>query len=313
VGPVVGIDVGGSTIKGEVLGADHRPLASARVPTPKGPGPDGDPDGTLVLDAVAALAADLLRAAPPGRPPPCAVGVGVPGIVEPSAGVVAFSANLGWRDVPVGRRLSDALGRPVLISHDVAAAGLAELRLGAGRGARDVLFVVIGTGVAAAALVAGRVLTGGAGQAGEIGHLRLRPDGPVCGCGARGCLETLASARAVAEAYTARTGRAVRGAAEVVAVLDTDPDARAVWAAAVGALADGLLITQAVLAPARVVLGGGLAAAGRALLDPLEAALRERATVQRVPELRLAELGERAGVVGAALAAREAADPGGAR
>ena len=298
--------MGGSTIKGELVGADHRPLASARVATPRGPDPAGDPDGTLVLDAVAALAADLLRAAPPGGPPSCAVGVGVPGIVEPSAGVVAFSANLGWRDVPVGRRLGAALGRPVVISHDVAAAGLAEMRLGAGRGVRDVLFVVIGTGMAAAALVGGRMLTGGAGQAGEIGHLRLRPDGPACGCGARGCLETLASARAVAEAYTARTGRPVSGAAEVVAALGTDPDARAVWADAVGALADGLLITQAVLAPARVVLGGGLAAAGQALLDPLEAALRERATVQRVPELRLAELGERAGVVGAALAAREA-------
>jgi glucokinase len=308
VGPVVGIDVGGSAIKGEVLDAEHRPLATARTPTPGGSAPAGDPgdaDGTVVLDAVAALARELLRAVPAGGPPPGAIGVGVPGIVEPATGVVVFSANLGWRDVPVGRELGDALGRPVVVSHDVAAAGLAELRLGAGRGAQDVLFVVIGTGVAAAALVGGRLLVGGAGQAGEIGHLRLRPDGPTCGCGGRGCLETLASARAVAAAYTARTGRTVRGAAEVVAALPTDPDARAVWADAVGALADGLLITQAVLAPARVVLGGGLAAAGRALLDPLERALRERATVQRVPELRLAELGERAGVVGAALAARE--------
>jgi len=164
-------------------------------------------------------------------------------------------------------------------SHDVAAAGLAEQRLGAGRGAHDVLFVVIGTGIAGAVLVAGELVSGGAGQAGEIGHIRMRPDGPACGCGRAGCLETLASARAVAAAYTARTGRAVRGAAEVVAALDTDADARAVWAEAVGALADGLLVTQAVLASRRVVLGGGLAAAGAALLEPLDAALRERATV----------------------------------
>ena len=297
---VLGVDVGGSTIKAEVLTEDHRPVLAGRVPTPC-----GDPGGTAVLDAVAGLSRDLLRAVPPDGPPVGALGAGVPGIVDRDRGVGVFSANLGWRDAPVAEHLRRALGLPVVVSHDVAAAGLAEQRLGAGRGAHDVLFVVIGTGIAGAVLVAGELVSGGAGQAGEIGHIRMRPDGPACGCGARGCLETLASARAVAAAYTARTGRAVRGAAEVVAALDTDADARAVWAEAVGALADGLLVTQAVLASRRVVLGGGLAAAGAALLEPLDAALRERATVQRVPELRLAELGERAGVVGAALAARE--------
>jgi glucokinase len=233
-----------------------------------------------------------------------AIGVGVPGIVDLARGVGVRSSNLGWRNAPVAEHIGAALGLPVVVSHDVAAAGLAELRLGAGRGARDVLFIVIGTGIAGAVLAGGSLVTGGAGQAGEIGHIRIRPTGPRCGCAARGCLETFASARAIAAAYAARTGRPVGGAADVLAALPTDADARAVWAEAIAALADGLLITQAVLASERVVLGGGLASAGAALLDPLAAALHERATVQEVPELRLAALGERAGVVGVALAAR---------
>jgi glucokinase len=234
-----------------------------------------------------------------------AVGVGVPGIVDAERGIGLDSANLGWRNAPVAAHLGAALGLPVAVRHDVAAAGSAELRRGAGRGARDALFVVIGTGIAGAVLAGGALVAGGAGQAGEIGHIRIRPTGPRCGCGARGCLETFASARAIAVAYTERTGRPVAGAADVLAVLPTDADARAVWADAVAALADGLLITQAVLAPELVVLGGGLASAGSALLDPLAAALHERATVQVVPRLLVAELGERAGVVGVGMAARE--------
>ena len=295
---ILAVDVGGSAIKAEVQDADHRPVLAGRRATPAAE-PGGD--GRAVLDAVVELARDLLAATGPVP----AVGIGVPGIVDVARGVGVYSANLGWRNAPVAAHLRAALERPVVVSHDVAAAGLAELRRGAGRGATDALFVVIGTGIAGAVLTGGSMIVGSAGQAGEIGHIPIRATGPVCGCGGRGCLETLASARAVASAYTARTGRPVAGAADVLAALPTDADARAVWADAVAALADGLLITQAVLASELVVLGGGLATAGPALLDPLAAALRERATVQTVPRLRLAELGERAGVVGVALAARD--------
>jgi glucokinase len=303
---VLAVDVGGSAIKAEVQDTEHRALLTGRRPTPP---PVVGGDGRAVLAAVAELAGELLAEVGSGSGVSGsvdAVGVGVPGIVDLAGGIGVRSSNLGWRNAPVGPFLHAALGLPVVVSHDVAAAGLAELRLGAGRGADDVLFVVIGTGIAGAVLAGGSLVTGGAGQAGEIGHMRIRPTGPRCGCDARGCLETFASARAIAAAYTERSGRAVTGAADVVARLPTDADARAVWSDAVAALADGLLITQAVLASQRVVLGGGLASAGAALLDPLAAALRERATVQVVPELRPAELGERAGVVGVGLAARAA-------
>lgn len=296
---VLALDVGGTAIKGEVLTAGHRALVTGRCPTPVGAA-----DGRAVLDAAAALGRELLAGVGSGAAV-AAVGVGVPGLVDAARGVGVRSTNLGWRDAPVAAHLVEALGLPVAVRHDVAAAGRAEFRLGAGRGASDVLFVVIGTGIAAAVLAGGRPVAGGLGQAGELGHVRVRSDGPPCRCGARGCLEALASAAAIGRAYTARTGRTVTGAADVLARLDTDADARAVWDDAVTALADGLLVAQGVLAPSRVVLGGGLAAAGAALLDPLAAALRERATVQAVPDLRLARLGERAGVIGAGLAARD--------
>lgn len=301
---VLAVDVGGTTIKAELQTADHRAVRSGLRPAPRAP--DGN-DGGAVLAAIDELARDLLGAGPAGAVGAGgsvgAIGVGIPGIVDLGRGVGVLSANLGWRDAPFAEHLRAALGLPVVISHDVGAAGLAEFRLGAGRGTHDALFVVIGTGIAAAVLAGGMLITGGTGQAGEIGHMRVRASGPLCGCGARGCLESVASARAVATAYAARTGRAVGGGADVVAALATDPDARAVWADAVSALADGMLTTQAVLASERIVFGGGLASAGPTLLRPLAAAMRERATVQSVPELRIAELGERAGVVGAGMAA----------
>jgi glucokinase len=300
---VLAVDVGGSAIKAEVQDAEFRPVLAGRRRTP--PAEVGG-DGRAVLAAVVGLAGELL-ATDPG--PVRALGIGIPGIVDLARGVGVRSSNLGWRQAPVADYLGAALGLPVTVRHDVAAAGLAELRRGAGRGAHDALFVVIGTGIAGAVLAGGSMITGGSGQAGEIGHLRIRPDGPLCGCTARGCLETFASARAIAAAYAARTGRPVGGAADVLAALPGDPAARAVWADAVCALADGLLITQAVLASELVVLGGGLASAGSALLDPLGTALRERATVQSVPRLVVAELGERAGLVGVAMAARETNPP----
>ncbi len=298
---ILAIDVGGTTIKAELQSADHQPLLAARRPAPRGP--EGN-DGSPVLDVVGALARELIGSVAPGSVD--AVGLGVPGIVDLNRGMGVLSTNLGWRDAPLVERLQADLQLPVVLSHDVSAAGLAEFRLGAGRGARDVLFVVIGTGIAAAVLAGGSLVTGGAGQAGEIGHLRVRSSGPRCGCGGRGCLESFASARSIATAYAIRTGRAVDGALAVMAALPTDPDAAAVWLDAVTALADGLLATQAVLASERVILGGGLASAGPALLEPLAAAMRDRATVQTVPELRVAELGERAGIVGAGMAALEA-------
>ena len=172
---------------------------------------------------------------------------------------------------------------------------LAETRIGAARGMSDVVYLSIGTGIAAGIVLGGR-LHAGDGYAGEIGHTPAGHDEP-CACGGSGCLEAIASAAAIARRYTARSGRPAAGAAEVLAA--GDPDALAVWDEALDALAAALAWIASVLAPEAVVIGGGLSRAGAALFDPLNDRLARHLTFQRVPRLVPAALGDRAGCIGA--------------
>lgn len=292
---LLAVDLGGTGIKAMLA----RPDGTALVETTRGTPPG---DGAAAVREVVDVGRELIVG--PG-PRPSRVGLAVPGIVDGAAGVAVYSANLGWRRAPVAATVADALGLPVVLLHDVTAAGVAEHRLGAGRGVDDLLVVAIGTGIAAAVIAGGRPLLGGIGQAGELGHVQVRPGGRPCGCGRLGCLEAEASASAIARAYAERSGRPVAGAADVAARLDDDAHARAVWQEAVDALADGLLDAVALLGTTRVVIGGGLSHAGDRLLRPLSVAMRERASIHLVPELVPAELGSRAGVVGAALMAAD--------
>lgn len=285
------VDVGGTSIKGELVSRDGTVLATERRATPS---------GAAALDVIRAVGDELLGSLPSdGRL--VGGGVVVPGLVDRVAGVATYSSNIGWRDLPMAAPLSDAWGVPVRIANDVASGGVAEHRLGAGAGEAHVAFVPVGTGIAAAILSSGRLISGHAGETAEIGHLSVRPS-PECPCGNRGCLDVVASASAIVREYAARGGTA-SGARDVAERLTDDPVARAVWTEAVEALADGITIMALVLSPALVVVGGGLSEAGDTLLNPLRAALKERALVVGPPRVTAAVLGERAGVVGAALLA----------
>ena len=171
-------------------------------------------------------------------------------------------------------------------------------------GTDDLAFVPIGTGIAASIVSGGHLVTGHRGETAEIGHLAVRP-GIRCACGRDGCLEAVASASAIARRYTALSGNQVTGAEEVAARLSTDAAARQVWQEAVEALADALGIVSLVVGPALVVIGGGLSRAGALLLDPLRVALRERATLVHPADVTVSALGDRGGVIGAALLARD--------
>ncbi|HEY2521609.1 MAG TPA: ROK family protein [Streptosporangiaceae bacterium] len=304
-GVVVACDVGGTGIKAGLVDRAGRVQQARTVPTPIVDG-DGDATAKAVLDRVAELVAGLSAlgggAAGGGRAP-AGVGVIVPGLVDTAAGMARYAENLGWRDVPFAARLTEATGLPVAFDHDVRAAGAAEQRLGAGRGHRDVAFVPIGTGIAAALVLDGRPYAGG-GWAGEIGHIDVG-SGLPCPCGATGCLETIASAAAIARRYTERSGWPVAGALEVAGLLGSgDPDARVVWDEAVDALAFVLAVTAAVAAPELIVIGGGLSGAGDVLLEPLRRQVRAQITPpQRQPRLVRAALGDQAGLLGAALLA----------
>jgi glucokinase len=300
---VVALDVGGTAIKCALVDASGRVRHSERHATDRERGP------AAVVETILEIAEGLAHTAGRIGLRPGAVGVVVPGVIDETAGVAIWSANLGFRDVPLKDLVGERLGLPTALGHDVRAGGLAEARLGAGRGYRQVLFVPIGTGIAAAHIVDGRVLAGAHGAAGELGHVVVRADGPACGCGLRGCLESVASASAIARRYADRAPDADRALdADHVAALAAagDPVAAAIWREAVDALADGLLTGLALFDPEAVVVGGGLAEAGDALLAPLGAALRGRLTFHREPALLPAALGAEAGCLGAGLIAYDA-------
>jgi glucokinase len=211
-------------------------------------------------------------------------------------GVVRFAANLPWRDEPVRDRLAASLGLPVVLCRDVAAAALAE---GAHVTGDDVLFVWLGTGIAAAHVVGGSLRLGATGRAGELGHVPVHPDGLPCGCGQLGCLEAYSSAASVARRYAVRGGDSLT-AEQVVDRLGSDHAADAVWREAVDALAFALATDVLVNDPAVIVLGGGLAQAGDALFSPLATALQSLLAWRPAPPLVPASLGSSAGQLGAA-------------
>ncbi|MCM6774780.1 ROK family protein [Nocardia sp. CDC159] len=300
VGPedlVLAVDVGGTTIKAEITDAAGTVHSAGTVATPH---------GEAAFDAMADLGAKLLAELPaPHRDRVARAAVVLPGIVDPIRGLAVFSSNIGWRDVKVGNRFRDRWQMPVLLEHDVAVAGWAEWRYGAGRGHDDVCVVILGTGISGTLSVNGRLVRGAVGQAGEYGHIPVRHrDGLRCPCGSIGCVETVASGAAIARAYTARTGREIPGAETVFAVLDTDPDARFVVDDAVDALAEGLFGVIHASCPSLIVLGGGLAGAGAVLTGALQSRFDTLLRVATAPRVVLGEFGARAGLVGAAHYAR---------
>ncbi|MCM3298861.1 ROK family protein [Streptomyces pseudogriseolus] len=297
---VIALDVGGTGMKAALVGVDGELLHQARRPTGRERGPDAVVEN--ILDFAAELRAHGVRAHGEAA---SAAGVAVPGIVDEAEGVAAYAANLGWRDVPLRALLAERLGGvPVALGHDVRTGGLAEGRVGAGRGADRFLFVPLGTGIAGAIGIAGRVESGAHGFAGEIGHVVVRPGGAECPCGQRGCLERYASASAVSRAWAEASGDPDADAADCAeAVVSGDERAVRVWQDAVDALADGLVTALTLLDPRTLIIGGGLAEAGETLFTPLREAVRRRVTFQKLPSLVPAALGDTAGCLGAGLLA----------
>jgi glucokinase len=310
---VIALDVGGTGMKAALVaaggaagrGGTPSVLHLARRTTGREHGPDAVVDG--ILDFAAELRAHGEQHL---GEPASAAGVAVPGIVDERQGIAAYSANLGWRDLPLRDLLAARLGGvPVALGHDVRAGGLAEGRIGAGRGADRFLFVPLGTGIAGAIGIDGRVEAGAHGFAGEIGHIVVRPGGLACPCGQRGCLERYASAAAVGEAWAAACGDAGADAADCAgAVASGDPNAVRIWQEAVDALADGLVTALTLLDPRTIVIGGGLAEAGETLFSPLRDAVTRRVTFQKAPSIVPAALGDTAGCLGAGLLARDLLD-----
>jgi glucokinase len=295
-GTVVAFDVGGTTVKAALIHPDGTMSPVRRIPTPV----DGRDTSGRVVDLIERTVQDFSQEF--SWSGPCAAAVVVPGIVDEDAGIGVLAHNLGWSNVAFRSRFEQRLKMPVYFGHDVRAAGLAEYRLGTASQYENAVFIALGTGIAAALFVDGRICVA-RGRAGEIGHLRVAGH-TVCACGATGCLEAISSAAAIVRRYNALSRNPVTGADEVVWRLrDGDHAAEAVWREAVEALAEAIIQISVLIGPEVIVLGGGLAESGPQLFHPLDDALSVFGAP--APPLVLpASLGEDAGVIGAAIAGR---------
>lgn len=308
-GAVVAVDVGGTTVKGLVRVGDVV-LDRFVVPTFGNAAPELGLPGGEALAAVVSVVDRLAASAAIAGHPLAAIGICTPGVVDSDAGRIVVAVNLGWNDLPIVDVLRERYRVPVAVAHDARAAATAEIaaRTAAGRRVDEMVFIPIGTGVSASLVVDGRLVVGAAGGAGEIGHVCVRPGGEACTCGQRGCVEVYASARNVRRRYREAGGTLDGGTPEIVAAVDTDPVAAAVWADAVDALGAGVAILSAVLDPAVMVIGGGLGEAGERLLAPLRTAVDARLGWRSTPEIEQSLVGAGAGLAGAALLASASAE-----
>jgi glucokinase len=293
----VGLDLGGTNIKTVVIESGdetYRVVASSTDQTHAKRGP------TAVVERLI----ELGRAAIDENGPVDGAGLGIPGLFNRLDGVAVLLPNLPgqWAGVPLRASLNAGLGARVTLVNDARAFTLAEGRMGAGRGCSTMIGMTLGTGVGGGILVEGKLHLGAWGRAGEIGHQTVLPDGPVCGCGNRGCVEALTKADELARL----AGRA--SAEEVYAgVRDGDAQCRAAVETVAAYLGIALANLVTVLGPDRIVVGGGIVAAGDLVLDPIRVAIRNRVTLVPTDQIDVvpAALGSTAGSIGAALAAAE--------
>lgn len=314
----VGVDIGGTKIAASAVSADGRCLHQGRRETPA-----RDPD--QIIAAVADVVGELGEKVQADGEQVLAVGVACAGFIDRSGETVLFAPNLAWRDEPLRDRLQERVGLPVVLENDANAAAWGEFRFGAARDVQDVVMVTLGTGVGGGIVLEGELLRGAHGMGAEVGHMRVVPGGHRCGCGNKGCWEVYASGSALVR----EARQLVAGGSPHAGVLDErcggDPQqlsgamvtevAQTGDPAAVELIEDigrwageGLASLGAVLDPALLVIGGGVSAAGDLVLEPARFAFTRNLTGRghrEIPEIVLAELGNEAGMIGAAdLAAR---------
>ncbi len=293
----LGLDLGATNLKWAIVehwDGDWRLLADGQAPTRIVPDPNAVPGS--IVGQLAEVATEAIAA----WGPVASAGIGIPGHFDPATGRARFLPNVPgpWPGHPVTEPVARAIGMPVSLINDARAFGLAELRLGAGRGASTMVGLTLGTGVGGVIAIDGRIHQGRDGTAGELGHQTIDPDGPWCGCGNRGCVEAYARADQIAAACgTATAEEAVRAAQA------GDARARTGLADVGRYLGIGIANMITLITPERVVIGGGVAAAGDLLLDPIRAEIARRVTMTPADAvtLVLAELGTLAGAIGAAV------------
>lgn len=312
---VIGCDLGGTNLRAAIVNVDTgEVLHQLSVPTLAREGHDA------VMQRMADLFGQVIQAVGLQKKDIRGIGIGVPGVLDLDKGEVLFLPNLQgtWPHVPLQATITAKTGLPTAILNDVRSITLAEWRFGAGRGVDTLAVLAIGTGIGGGLVLNGQLHLGIGGTGGELGHMVIDYNGPRCGCGNYGCLEAYASGpaiaamglKAVSQGLTTRiadlcgndlnriTPKLIAEAAEA-----GDPIAREIFENAGFYLGIAASSICAAIGPRRIIIGGGVARAGRLLLDPLERTMRERVHVMPVEQVEIVQsrLGDDAGVIGAAL------------
>jgi glucokinase len=315
MGLTVGVDVGGTKIASGVVDEGGKILEQEQVPTPGSGG--GDASG------IPAAIADLV-ARHQQRHDVEAVGIGAAGYVDVKRSTVLLAPNIAWREEPLRERVQELVSLPIVVENDANAAAWAEFCFGAGENVDDLVLITVGTGIGGGIVLDGALHRGAFGVAAEIGHMRVVPNGHQCGCGARGCWEQYASGRALVREARALVEARSSVADALIEACGGDPDrvkgpmvtelAQAGDPACVDLVGDvgrwlgeGLASVVAVLDPAVAVVGGGVSAAGDLLLHPMREAFDAHLSgwgYRPSLEIRPAEMGNTAGLVGAGDLAR---------
>jgi glucokinase len=306
----VAVDLGGTQIRAALCGADGQIFRRIAKPTEAREGLDAVV--TRIFETILEAVGDTPLAAVSG------IGIGAPGPLNPITGIVMGAPNLpGWNNVPLRTLVSERFGRPTFLGNDANVAGLAEYLYGAGRGIRDLIYLTISTGIGSGIIVDGQLVLGAEGLAGEAGHMIIVPDGPLCGCGSHGCLESLAAGPAIARDVASRIKAGKKS--RVTKLVDGDLckiDAKVVNVAA--QLGDKLAINAfrragtylgigianllRLFNPRIVVLGGSVTKAGSLLFDPMREAMQANVLPMYWEGLAItpAALGDDVGLLGAA-------------
>jgi glucokinase len=292
----LGIDIGGTKIGGAIVDEAGTILHRVFRPTPA-----TDPD--RIVEVCLEIVHELTGIADAG-----ALGVAAAAFLDQKREKVYFAPNIAWRDFPLKARMEDVVGMPVRIENDANAAGWAEFRFGAARDARSMMMLTMGTGVGGALIDNGVLMIGGFGSAGELGHIVIEPDGLLCGCGNRGCLEQYASGTALMRIARETVGNPELSSDDLAELLIAgNALAHSALETVCDAMGRGIASLVAVTDPEVVVIGGGVARAGSVLSDLIQSRFLAHyppAALRPVASIVVATMGNSAGVVGAADLAR---------
>lgn len=308
----IGIDVGGTKIAGGVVDADGKILDRARVDTPR-----------RNTEAIEQAVVDVVNQLGEGRQI-TAVGLGTAGLIDETRSRVLLAPNLGWREEPLRRAVEAGTGIPVVVENDANAAAWGEYRFGGAGASKHLVCITIGTGLGGALVLDGQLYRGASGVAAEFGHMTVEPNGRLCGCGNRGCWEQYASGSALVRAARELAAEHRNEAQMMLQLGDGTPEGITGPDVTAAALADGTIAVAAfeyiagwlglgmanltaIMDPGMFVLGGGVSEAGDVILGPTRRAFLAALSgkeYRKLPTVMLAQLGNDAGIVGAADLAR---------